>query len=420
LFVFYSGHGDAESLHLKGTRLETRELRELVDGSGATVRILVVDACHSGGFTRRKGGHAGPAFAIDLVDHIQSTGLAILSSSTDGEDSQESERLRASFFTHYLASALRGAADDDNDGRITLSEAFSYASQRTIAATAQTAAGPQHPTYRYDLTGREDPVLTFTMAQQGVGSLRFPSDGNYVIQRRDRDGPMVAEVTVQHMARVVAVSPGEYFVTRRAPDHLMQGKFTVASGAAIVVDPAVMETTAYARVIRKGGTELRTSLGAFVTGGVWGGLGSFGLGPQVAAGIRIDRATFSAELRGHFSYASAGPTQSDLGSSISEVGAVALALRMFDVGRLSAGLGLGLGPVLRLATVDKLSSTATTSDFGVTTTVLGQAQYILTRRTYARCELAGLGYWFGSDPDNQNGQGMRLSWSLGFGVGAYF
>jgi hypothetical protein len=139
---------DAEALHLAGTRLSSDELRDLV---------LVIDACRSKsaaeGATRRKGGHPA-AFVIDVQQRLQSRGVAILHSSAEGEDSQESDRLAASFFTHYLVSALRGAADSNDDGRVTLVEAFTCASARTLAATARTVAGPQHPTYRSSSAAR--------------------------------------------------------------------------------------------------------------------------------------------------------------------------------------------------------------------------------------------------------------------------
>ena len=424
LFVFYSGHGDAEALHLRGTRLATQELRALVDRSSATVRVLVVDACRSGGFTRRKGGRPGPAFAIDLEDRLRSKGVAILSSSTDGEDSQESDRLRASFFTHYLASALRGATDDDNDGRISLAEAFGYASQRTIAATTQTAAGPQHPTYRYDLTGREDVVLTFTAAQQhGIGALRFGAAGTYLVQRRDGNGPTVAEVTVAQDARVVAVSAGAYFITRRAPDHLRQGTFSVASGATTAVDAEAMPRIAYAQVIRKGGTELRTTTGAFVTAGARGGVGDLGPGLAVEAGLRLDRAALSFELRGHYMQ-SAFWDPAPGGVQASEIGVTVAGLRVVDRGRWSAAAGLSLGPVWR--TLSKPSSSpgtgAGSSLGGVAglVGVLGQLQRGLSARTYARLEAGALGYWDRYDTSGQAGISVRFSWSFGAGLGAYF
>ena len=421
LFVFYSGHGDAESLHLKGTRLTTRELRELVDSSSATVRVLVVDACRSGGFTRRKGGRPGPAFAIDFEDRLRSKGVAILSSSTDGEDSQESDRLRASFFTHYFASALRGAADDDNDGRISLAEAFGYASQRTIAATTQTAAGPQHPTYRYDLTGREDVVLTITAAQQhGVGSLRFGAAGTYLVQRRDGNGPTVAEVTVSQDARVVAVSAGDYFITRRAPDHLLQGTFSVASGASTTVEAAAMQRIAYAQVIRKGGTELGTSMGAFVTAGARGGIGNLGPGLGLEAGLRLDRAALSFELRGHFA-TSAPWNAAPQGVESYEAGATVAGLRVIDRGRWSAAAGLEAGTVWR---VDSKAGTNPSSvafaGLEGLVGVLGQLQRALSSRTYARLELGALGYWNADDGSSEAGVAVRFSWSVNAGLGAYF
>ena len=64
---------------------------------------------------------------------------SVLASSTASELSQESEALRASYFTHHLLSGLRGAADADRDGRVTLSEAYRYAYNRTLVATAATA-----------------------------------------------------------------------------------------------------------------------------------------------------------------------------------------------------------------------------------------------------------------------------------------
>ena len=41
LFVYFSGHADAATLHLGGTRLELRQLEDLVERSGAAFRILL-------------------------------------------------------------------------------------------------------------------------------------------------------------------------------------------------------------------------------------------------------------------------------------------------------------------------------------------------------------------------------------------
>src|SRR5207248_6936924 len=52
LIVYYSGHADAAALHLGATSLELRELEQLVRGSAATFRLLILDACRSGALTR--------------------------------------------------------------------------------------------------------------------------------------------------------------------------------------------------------------------------------------------------------------------------------------------------------------------------------------------------------------------------------
>lgn len=64
LFVYYSGHGDARSLHLYGTQLDLAELRNLVASSPARTRVLIVDSCQSGAITRVKGGTPAPEFDV--------------------------------------------------------------------------------------------------------------------------------------------------------------------------------------------------------------------------------------------------------------------------------------------------------------------------------------------------------------------
>jgi hypothetical protein len=55
-----------------------------------------------------------------------------------------------------LNSGLIGGADQDRDGAVTLSELYGFASSETRAATARTLAGPQNPTFQFQLGGRRD------------------------------------------------------------------------------------------------------------------------------------------------------------------------------------------------------------------------------------------------------------------------
>ena len=73
---------------------------------------------------------------------IDVRGHAILTASAEDEAAQESDRIGGSFFTHYLVSGLRGAADSSADGRVTLTEAYRFAFDETLARTGTTKAVP--------------------------------------------------------------------------------------------------------------------------------------------------------------------------------------------------------------------------------------------------------------------------------------
>jgi uncharacterized caspase-like protein len=136
--VYYSGHADEQGLLLGSDRYSYRTLRDRLDQIPADVRIAVLDACASGAFTRLKGGKARPAFLVDESANMR--GHAFLTSSAETESAQESDRIGASYFTHYLISGFRGAADLSGDGKVTLNEAYQFAFNETLGARSIRAA----------------------------------------------------------------------------------------------------------------------------------------------------------------------------------------------------------------------------------------------------------------------------------------
>ena len=158
VLIYYSGHSDEDNLLLGSEKVSYRELRAQLQSLAADVRIAILDSCASGAFIRAKGGRQRPPFLFDAAYDMK--GFAVMTSSSADEASQESERLRGSFFTHTLVSGLRGAADTSGDGRVTLSEAYQYAFAETLRQTEKTAGGPQHPSYNIQMSGTGDVVLT--------------------------------------------------------------------------------------------------------------------------------------------------------------------------------------------------------------------------------------------------------------------
>ena len=152
LVLYYSGHSDEQGLLLRGAHVPYLEVRRWLESVGAQVRIAIVDSCSSGALTRQKGGQRAPPFLVDTSSAVK--GHAILTSSAADEASQESDRIAASFFTYFLITGLRGAADTNLDGKVTVNEAYQFAFAETLARTERTRSGAQHPGYDIQGFGR--------------------------------------------------------------------------------------------------------------------------------------------------------------------------------------------------------------------------------------------------------------------------
>ncbi len=121
LLFYYSGHSDEEGIMPGGEKILYRDIKQAVINIPADVRIAILDSCSSGAITSIKGGRMRSPFLVDRSHSMK--GFAFMTSSSSDEASQESDRIKGSFFTHSLLTGLRGAADQIGDGRITQNEA---------------------------------------------------------------------------------------------------------------------------------------------------------------------------------------------------------------------------------------------------------------------------------------------------------
>ena len=237
LLVYYSGHAKDGDLRLGDTRMSLLELRDALRNAPADVRIGLLDSCQSGAITRAKGVRAAPSFDVQQAQAASTRprGLVLIASSSADEESQESDDIGASFFTHYLASGLLGDADSSGDGKVTLAEAYTYAYARTVGETAETRAGAQHPVYLYDLGGAGDVVLTELSPARG--SLVFPAGAEGVYVVLDGSRRAVAEVAkARGDQRRLALAPGDYVVKKRDGETLLVGSFSLADAPVEIAD----------------------------------------------------------------------------------------------------------------------------------------------------------------------------------------
>ncbi|KFE66172.1 caspase family protein [Hyalangium minutum] len=252
VLLYYSGHSDDEGLLLQGERVDYGELRRALSGLPADVRIAVLDSCASGAFARRKGGTSRPAFLVDTGSQVK--GQAILTSSSEDEASQESDRLGGSFFTHHLVSGLRGAADVTRDGRVTLNEAYQFAFHETLARTERTQRGAQHPAYDIELAGTGDLVMTDLRATTAGLVLTETLEGRFFV--RDEAGVLVVELMkLPGRPTELGLAPGNYTVRRELDGGVSEAAFVLADGKRTPLAPGSFTSVLREATVSRGGAE---------------------------------------------------------------------------------------------------------------------------------------------------------------------
>lgn len=113
------------------------EIQILLRNCRARTKIVIADACYSGGL--RKG--------LKLNTSVQSArngDVIFLLSSRMDETSLEMTEGKNGLFTCYILKGLSGEADINNDGQITISELFRYTG-RNVSSYASGKQQQQHP-----------------------------------------------------------------------------------------------------------------------------------------------------------------------------------------------------------------------------------------------------------------------------------
>lgn len=265
LVFYYSGHSDEQGLLIGEQSVKYKELKRWISQVPTDVHVAILDSCASGAFTRQKGGAHRKPFLFANSGNVK--GHAFIASSSADEASQESDKIAGSFFTHYLVSGLRGAADFDGDQLVTINEAFLFARNETLARTQSTQAGAQHPAYELKLAGTGDLVLTDL--RRSRSSLELASELRGRVYLRDQNQRLVSELLKVKGKILLAVTAGTYEVMLDDGDKLSRAQVDVSGRGVTTLSSADFKPIAREAIsATRGSLQTQTAPAPFL-GAAW-------------------------------------------------------------------------------------------------------------------------------------------------------
>jgi tetratricopeptide (TPR) repeat protein len=159
VLVFISSHGYASengTFYIQPNNFDKTELEYsaipfnlIIDrlDSIKCAKILILDACHSGieVGSLDKGDDENTEAARVLFNLLQDRDAWVIMSSSSKEKSWESEKWQNGAFTEALLEGLKGKADANRNGYISIGEWFYYAKKRARELSGTVSKIPQQP-----------------------------------------------------------------------------------------------------------------------------------------------------------------------------------------------------------------------------------------------------------------------------------
>jgi hypothetical protein len=164
----------------------------------------------------------------------------------------------AAFFTHFLLSGMRGAADANHDRRVTLNEAYQFAYNETLQRTETSRAGAQHPAYDIQLAGTGDLVMTDLHTSASRLVLARELAGRIYV--RDNSGRLVVELRKEPTYPVeLGLEAGSYRVVLDRDGSISDGSIELPAGGRVEVAASNLTPVAPLVSVRRGDTPSETA-----------------------------------------------------------------------------------------------------------------------------------------------------------------
>jgi uncharacterized caspase-like protein len=159
VLVYFSGHGfrdkagklylaplDCDPANPEPTGIAVEWFRQQLADCKAKFKLLVLDACHAG--TDKGEGEPSSVSAEDLgkpFRDLKGSDIFTIASSGSDEKSQIWDEKKQSLFSYWLNQGLKGHADTNGDGIVTVDELFGYVHHHVTQTVKSRSMRPQTP-----------------------------------------------------------------------------------------------------------------------------------------------------------------------------------------------------------------------------------------------------------------------------------
>jgi hypothetical protein len=201
-FFFLTYDADPEFLAATAVHMNRQWFLSRLDSRRV---VLIADACHAGGFSVRGAKSLSSSLERFMRQFRESEGRILITSSRADEISQEDPDLGNSLFTYHLLNGLKGAADKDKDGIVTLRELYDYVYENTKKQTR----GYQSPQMEGKLVGAFP--LSIIAGKDAGTQITEPRQPEPSIASLSRERPL--SISAQKR-----IKEGEYLVNGTNPD----------------------------------------------------------------------------------------------------------------------------------------------------------------------------------------------------------
>ena len=167
VLIFFAGHGgqeqdkcesepgrqayyflpwDADPEDLASTSLSQPDFERLLRTLKAQRMVMFLDACHSTGVAK-SGSRDLNIVAAPQYDRLaEGEGRVVIAAAKPEQRSWEDEKLQHGIFTFHLLEALRGKADTNGDGYVSIQEVATYLQREVPRTVKLLGKEPQDPT----------------------------------------------------------------------------------------------------------------------------------------------------------------------------------------------------------------------------------------------------------------------------------